>query len=406
MTGERGVRSAKGGQATRIFLSYRRDDASGYAGRVAERLCNRFGRDAVFRDLDSISPGYDFTVAINDAIGRCDAVVVVIGRNWLLAARPEGGRRLDDPDDFVRVEIVAALERRVPVIPVLVDRAGMPTPEALPPPLVPLARRNALELSDSRWDYDFQRLIDVLDPASSQTLTGSTPAVVTPRPKRRWWWVLAPGAAALVLGALLVLAGGGGGDNHRRIASSAPTTATTTTTIETTPAVPGGGESAAKAPSASAGPAAGSNPSPGGGGTKPEVPSPSPTAPPPTVTPQPPPPYPSPNADEVAGTWAGQAYANADDTIGYPIRVRVGTGCGVGAKCGSIYDAGKNCTGDLTFLGQTYAGSGYVYASSVSNLTGSSPTCREGPGVKLGQNGDGTLAYWTEYGPWATLSPA
>src|SRR5437764_7050960 len=100
----------------KIFLSYRRDDTSGHVGRLADRLCARFGRDAVFRDIDSIAPGRDFALAIDEAIAASDAVVAVIGRRWLSARGASKRRRIDDPNDYVRLEIVAALERHVPVI--------------------------------------------------------------------------------------------------------------------------------------------------------------------------------------------------------------------------------------------------------------------------------------------------
>jgi tetratricopeptide (TPR) repeat protein len=164
---------------TKVFLNYRRNDSSGYVGRLTERLHARFGSDAVFRDLDSIAVGRDFRVAIQEAIAVCDAVVAVIGRHWLDAVGRDGTRRLDDPDDSVRVELATALEREVLLIPVLVDGATMPAAVDLPPPLAPLAYRNALEISEIRWEYDVSRLINVLDPFSAATLSGAVSGVAS-----------------------------------------------------------------------------------------------------------------------------------------------------------------------------------------------------------------------------------
>src|SRR5207302_1189705 len=142
---------------TRVFVSYRREGTAAYAGRLSDRLRARFGEDRVFMDVESIAPGADFVTAIEDAIGRCDTALVVIGRTWLTATSPRGGRRLDDPEDFVRLEVAAALARGILVVPVLVDGATVPSAKHLPVPLVRLARRNAIELSDARWDYDVER---------------------------------------------------------------------------------------------------------------------------------------------------------------------------------------------------------------------------------------------------------
>jgi hypothetical protein len=148
---------------SRIFISYRREDTSGYAGRLSDRLRSYFGDHQVFMDIDAIEPGVDYQEMIESTIDAIDVMVVLIGRQWLLS--PTGRRRLDDPDDFVRLEIAGALERKIRVIPVLLEGAAMPTVHDLPPPVVPLAHRNAIEISDSRWDYDCQRLLSVLETA-------------------------------------------------------------------------------------------------------------------------------------------------------------------------------------------------------------------------------------------------
>ena len=142
-----------------VFLSYRRDDAGGYAGRLGDALVDRFGADHVFLDVVSIAPGDDFVAAIRDAIAACDVFVPVIGPGWADSVDGRGNRRLDDPDDVVRLEIEAALEQDVPVVPVLVGDASMPPADRLPPTLDPLARRNAVEISSARWAFDVSRLI-------------------------------------------------------------------------------------------------------------------------------------------------------------------------------------------------------------------------------------------------------
>ena len=147
----------------RIFMSYRREDTSFPAGWLYDRLVSRFGRDQVFKDIDSIELGDDFIEVITTAVGSCDVLLALIGDRWLTITGQDGRRRLDNPDDFVRLEIEAALSRNVRVIPILVDAAQMPSADELPPSLARLARRQALELSPNRFDTDTRRLLRVLD---------------------------------------------------------------------------------------------------------------------------------------------------------------------------------------------------------------------------------------------------
>ena len=149
-------------QSLRIFICYRREDTSANAGRLADALVERFGRDSVFMDVDTIEPGVDFNEEIDRAIGRCDVLIALIGPHWLDAANARG-RRLDDPKDFVRVEIGHALDRDIRVIPTLVGGAQMPEPGDLPSDLTNLAKRNAIELSDKRFRSDLQALLEPLD---------------------------------------------------------------------------------------------------------------------------------------------------------------------------------------------------------------------------------------------------
>jgi hypothetical protein len=130
----------------RVFVSYRHEDVPAYSGRLADRLVSRFGEDGVFLDIDAIDPGLDFRVVLREAIEACDIVLVVIGPGWVEAREPDGSRRLDQPNDYVRLEIQAALDRDIRIIPVLVEGAQMPTADQLPEELVPLCYRNAVEM--------------------------------------------------------------------------------------------------------------------------------------------------------------------------------------------------------------------------------------------------------------------
>jgi frataxin-like iron-binding protein CyaY len=147
---------------TSIFVSYRRTDAPGHAGRLFDRLVDRFGEAGVFKDLDSMEPGADFVEVIEETIAGCDALIAVIGRDWL-AAEAGGSRRLDDPEDWVRLEIANALKRKIRVVPVLVSGASMPSAADLPEDLQPLARRHAIELSETAWLAQVNQLIDALE---------------------------------------------------------------------------------------------------------------------------------------------------------------------------------------------------------------------------------------------------
>lgn len=146
------------GNPSKIFISYRRSESAAYAGRLSDQLRTHFGTQVIFIDIESIEPGRDFVEAIDDAVGSCKILLVVIGRQWLTCAN-QHGRRLDDPKDFVRLEIAAALKRNIRVIPVLVQGAAMPREEDLPGDIAPLARRNAWEVSDIRWHQDVGELI-------------------------------------------------------------------------------------------------------------------------------------------------------------------------------------------------------------------------------------------------------
>jgi TIR domain len=127
-----------------VFISYRRQESGGVAGRLYDRLVGRFGGGQVFMDVDTIAPGVKFTDVITEALSSCAVLLAVIGPRWLTATDEDGRRRLDDRDDIVRWEIQTALERDgIVVIPVLVEGAVMPRPHQLPQSLAGLALRNA-----------------------------------------------------------------------------------------------------------------------------------------------------------------------------------------------------------------------------------------------------------------------
>ena len=145
-----------------VFICYRRQDSGGYAGRIYDRLAKRLGRKSVFIDVDNIPPGLDFVDVLSERVGKCDALIAVIGRNWVSISDKENRRRIDDPRDFVRIEIEAALERGVRVIPVLVEGADVPGPEDLPESLKMLSRRQGIEISMTRFDSDVRKLLRAL----------------------------------------------------------------------------------------------------------------------------------------------------------------------------------------------------------------------------------------------------
>jgi TIR domain len=172
----------------KVFINYRREDTAPYAGRLYDRLIAHFGEDQVFIDIDRIQPGEDFVEAINRKVSTCDIAIVAIGPNWLRATDASGKRRLDDEEDFVRMEIVAALQREIRVIPVLVGGAQMPGRHDLPEALKPLSRRNAIELSETRFHADVNRLIEAIEKSfavvENQAEPSATPAAPPLEPER------------------------------------------------------------------------------------------------------------------------------------------------------------------------------------------------------------------------------
>ncbi len=157
-----------------IFICYRRyGEGSGYGGRVADRLVRHFGAGQCFRDVENIEAGVDFVESITRAVDSCEVLVVVIGPDWATQEGSDAKPRIEDPQDFVRLEVATALRRNIRVVPALVGGAQLPTEAQLPEDLRALPRRQAHELTDSRWDYDTDRLIATIE---SIGIKGGRPA--------------------------------------------------------------------------------------------------------------------------------------------------------------------------------------------------------------------------------------
>jgi TIR domain len=165
----------------RIFLNYRRTDTEDAAGRLFDALCSHFGEHHVFMDIDDIEPGVDFDAVVHEAVGQCDVLLAVIGPSWLTVVDGQGRRRLDNPDDYVRIELQVALERNIRLVPVLIHDVAMPLEEELPEGLQRLAHKQAVGLSTTRWKYDLGKLIEALEsvhrerPYSSDVLQAVQP---------------------------------------------------------------------------------------------------------------------------------------------------------------------------------------------------------------------------------------
>lgn len=178
-----------------IFISYRREDSRADTGRLYDHLSSHFGAERVFMDIDDIAPGADFVDVLDRTLAGVDILLVVIGPRWL-APDNSGRRRLDDERDFVRTEIERGLARGAAVIPVLVGGTTMPARETLPPALGALSQRQSIEISDSRFREDVERLI-----AAIESRTGSR---TSPRTLKRHFAVGAALLIALLVGALAI----------------------------------------------------------------------------------------------------------------------------------------------------------------------------------------------------------
>jgi TIR domain len=231
-----------------IFISYRRDDTRQAAGRLADDLADHFGSRHIFRDIEGIELGVDFAQALNQALEACVVMLVLIGPKWLEVRDAQGRRRLDDPRDWIRQEIVTALKRGIRVVPLLIDGTPLPAEDQLPEDLQPLVRRQALEIADTRWRGDLQRLAETLARVPGLSLASPAPAptplpVPPPGPApssggRKQLWI---GMAIGVVGILVVAANvsqNSGGEEVPPLRLSEPTPAPAPSAAPTPVAAP------------------------------------------------------------------------------------------------------------------------------------------------------------------------
>jgi hypothetical protein len=185
-----------------IFISYRRNDSADIAGRIYDRLVEAYGTDLVFKDVDNIPIGTDYKAYLRKMLEQCAVELVIIGPTWVDSRDPKGALRLDDPNDFVRLEVKEALKRDIPVIPMLIKNASMPEEEELPKNIRGLASRQAIPIrSDPDFHRDMNRLIKGLGAHVAQAAKPSD------RPNRssgeqsfsRRWWRVATGLLAAII---------------------------------------------------------------------------------------------------------------------------------------------------------------------------------------------------------------
>ena len=197
-----------------VFISYRRSDTAGHAGRLLDALEERFDGNQLFRDIEDLEPGVDFPAALNRALSQSRTMLVVIGPTWATVAGPTGPR-IKEEHDFVRLEVAAALARKeVRVIPVLVGGGVLPKAHELPADLQELTKRNAFELSDTRWDFDVERLCQTLDSRARHALLSG---------KRALWVGAAAVAAVATMGAYWAIGMNGVAREAPRSTSLEPT---------------------------------------------------------------------------------------------------------------------------------------------------------------------------------------
>ena len=169
--------AAQADQSHGLFISYRRDDVPGHAGWLYGLLSEHFGESRVFMDVDSIGLGLDFVAALKEALAACKVMLVLIGPQWLSAQNQSSMSRADDRD-YVRIEVRTALERGVPVVPVLIHGADLPPSESLPEPIRPLVRRQSARLGDATFRNDTRQLIERLEPVVTPHVRQELPVPV------------------------------------------------------------------------------------------------------------------------------------------------------------------------------------------------------------------------------------
>jgi formylglycine-generating enzyme required for sulfatase activity len=195
----------------RIFVSYRREDSRHQTDRICDHLVPQFGRDCVFQDVDNQIPlGRDFRDVLSERVARCDVFLAIIGDAWLSMTGPDGTRRLDEPGDYVRIEIEAALARNIPVIPVLVGRSSVPHANELPGSLQTLAYRQAILVRPNPdFHHDMERLVHGIKDVKSAPPVPTLKRIASPppRPGRRrppWKAIVAAAVLGLVLLGVIV----------------------------------------------------------------------------------------------------------------------------------------------------------------------------------------------------------
>jgi len=343
----------------RTFVSYRRGDTAGHAGRLFDRLCQSFGPDRVFMDLDGIAPGEDFARSLDDAVGACDVFLAVIGPDWADAADEHKQPRLHSATDFVRLELRTALIRNVRVVPVLVCGASLPTEAELPEDCKGLVRRQAFELRDSRWQADTQALCEALNKAFVGTASVKGPRPLTPK----LWQALAA-VVVLGVGASIIASWQSCTGKEPLAVPVAATVAAPTSPSPTGPASESDSHlSVAPTTSTSA------------TGVPPQTPF------------------------ELSGSWAGTAQ---DQGTSFRVELVVLPTCEQGKDCGTIRVSHVPCYGHIS-LKSSDAGD---HEFNVDRFdAGSSPSCTPGGGEHFRLTA-GVLAYTTSYGPRGTLKKA
>jgi hypothetical protein len=187
--------------AARVFISYRRDDIAGQAGRVSDRLAQEFGHDSLFMDVDAIPLGVNFAKVLDEEVAKCDVLLAIIGPDWL--GDKDGHRRLDNPHDYVRIEVAAALKRDIPVIPLLIDGAQIPKADQLPDNLKDLALRNGLNVRHASFHNDIDKLIQFLKERFGRSGAPPSQPRGPSRTKGRPWLI---GTGAVSVAAVVALA--------------------------------------------------------------------------------------------------------------------------------------------------------------------------------------------------------
>lgn len=191
-----------------IFISYRHKDTQGEASRLADDLRAALPDVQIFRDVETIAPGEDFVVALERALSECSVMLVLIGPIWLETRDAQGRRKIDDSNDWTRLEVATGLKRNVRVIPVTCRDAPLPASEELPEDIRDLRRRQAFQLDNDRWRYDFEQLVEKLAQSEgfkrAQRTAASAPLAPAappepPRKSTKRWLMIAAGVVVVVV---------------------------------------------------------------------------------------------------------------------------------------------------------------------------------------------------------------